>query len=325
MAVFSGNPADRRLGAAPGSVAEAARAKSSMTNGVTRGTPASSLGRDLGDRGFRTDVGGVRAGSMKDQGTLIGRPAVVNTGGKGNYMGTPTDRKSGFTPQSLQSTGPVPRNIQKSTVSTPPARMSGIQDFKSIVPGKVEFTNKTVGFGQKNPSLAKYLGGTQAKPVSVSVEEATKMAGQVPKSGAYISGANWAAKAGLPKATLSKVGAVKKGYATTTVKAGPAVVDISYPKNIVVGREGTFVPAPKQSTGPVSRGVQPRASTGPVSRGIQTPTPVKKTVTQTRVESNQKKAAKVASRVLKDGYAYTRVGNRLQNFGAAKPIKRKEK
>lgn len=333
MAVFSGNPADRQLGAAPGSVAEAARAGTSMTNGVSRGTPASSLGRDMGDRGFRTDVGGVRVGSMKDQGSLIGRAAVVNTGGKGNYLGTPIDRKSGFTAQSLQSTGPVPRNLQKSTVSAPPARMTSIQDYNSIVPGRVEFTNKTVPFGEKNPSLAKYLGGTQTNPVNVSVEEAKKMAGQVSSTGAYVSGANWAAQMGLPKSVLSNVGTLKKGYNTTTVKAGPAVVDISYPKSIVVGREGTFVPAPRQSTGPVPRGIQPRSSTGPVPRNvspaprmstgpvprnIQTPRQTTPTVKQTVAKP------RVASRVLKDGYSYTRVDNKLQNFGAAKIIINKD-
>lgn len=333
MAVFSGNPADRRLGAAPGSVAEAARSRSSMTNGVSRGTPASSLGRDLGDRGFRADVGGVRSGSMKDQGR-IGAAAVVNTGAKGGFMGTVADRQakvSGIKPPASMSTGPVSRNIQKSTVSAPPARMSGIQDTASIVPGRVTFGKMMGPFTQKNPSLAKYVGGTKAKPVNVSIAEAKTVAKKLPKTGAYVSGANWAAKMGLPKEALTSVGTVKKGYATTTVKAGPSVVDISYPKNVVIGKEGTFVPAARQSTGPVSRGVPtaPRMSTGPVSRGVQVqkqPAPaVKPTVSETRQVSRQKKAAAVTNKVVKGGYVYTRVGNKLLNFGAANPAKRREK
>jgi hypothetical protein len=193
-------------------------------------------------------------------------------------------------------------------------------------------TAEKVPFGQKNPSLAKYMGGTPAKPVNVSVEEAKKMAGTVSKTGAYVSSANWAAQMGLPASALTKVGTKTAGYGTTTVKAGPATVGLSYPKSVATGKSfGTYSAAPKASTGPVYRGVQSKASTGPVSRGIQgmerkttgpmtevaKPRPRPTTVAEVRKASQKNKAATVASRVVKDGYVYTRVGDRLQNFGAA--------
>ena len=336
MALFSGNPADRAMGGVPGSVAEASRS-SGMSNGTARNNSfGGTLGRDLGDRGFRSDTGGVRTGSMKDQGRIAS--LSVNSAGKGDYMGSVADRQatvSGLKQPSKMSTGPVSRNIQPSVSSPAPKMMSSIQDYKSIVPGRVTFTDQKVPFAQKNPSLSKYLGGTPAKPVNVTVDEAKKMAGTVQKSGAFISGANWAAQMGLPKSSLAKVGTKTSGYETTTVSAGPAKVDISYPKTVATGvRVGTFTPAPKMSTGPVSRNYSksstgpvsrgfspaPKMSSGPVSRGVQgtaksVPMPKARptTVEQVRKQSQKSKTAGVMT---KNGYTYTKVRGKYQNFGA---------
>lgn len=410
MAVFSGNPADRRMGAAPGSVAEAARAGTSrISNGTTRNNnfggqtsraePGGGIGRGLAAStrvgGFAGSVGysndrrgnlfadqqspafnaaraGVRLGpnaamAVRDAGysgstanTLaekinVGaawdsdldkqlsqaqRQASIESSALNTSMGVRGIGVPKSSAISKSSTGPVSRGRQ-SPMSTPSARMSGIQDYKSIVPGKVTMTAEKVPFAQKNPSLAKYMGGTPAKPVKVSVEEAKKMATTVPKVGAYISGASTVAKQALGPDALKQIGTVKKGYGTTTIQANKGIfsgtIDISYPKSVATGKSfGTYKAGPLSSTGPVSRGVQAKSSTGPVSRGVQ-PAPrmstgpvsrgiqttreaapaAKTTVQQVRVKSKQNKAATVASRVTKDGYVYTRVGNRLQNFGAA--------
>lgn len=282
MGIFSGNPADRATGnVSPGSRAEAGRSTSGMSNGTTRnssvgssGRSASSgggnqgLARDMGDRGFRTSTSGVTAGSMKDQ-SRLGAAETVNTGAKGGYLGSIADRRSSMSMPSM-STGPVSRGIQKSTVSMPSARMTGIQDYNSIVPGKVTMTAEKIPFGKKNPSLAKYMGGTPAKPVKVAVGVAKKMASTVSKTGAYISSADWFAKQGLPASALTKVGTKTPGYGTTTIQAGPATVGLSYPKTVATGKSfGTYKAGPLASTGPVSRGVQSKSSTGPVSRNVQ--------------------------------------------------------
>jgi hypothetical protein len=349
MAVFSGNPADRATGnVAPGSLREAAG--SSLSNGTARNNNfGGTLGRDLGDRGLRANRDGLGAGSMKDQ-SRIGSDTVVRST-KGSYLGGVGDRQA-MASAAAMSTGPVPRNTPKASTgpvsrgvmakapTSAPMMKTGLQDYKSIVPGKVTMTAEKVPFAQKNPNLAKYMGGTPAKPVKVTVAEAKKMAGTVAKTGAYVSSANWFAEQGLPKSALTKVGTKTSGYGTTTVQAGPAMVGLSYPKSVATGKSfGTYTAGSKSSTGPVSRGTQPKSSTGPVSRGIS-PTPQStkyydvnykrdvaeafrkpSTVTEVRVESKQKKSAAATPRVVKDGYVYTRVGNKLQNFGAASSSK----
>lgn len=285
--------------------------------------------------------------------------AITATGVRGLDYSTPAYRSQtssqytaqavrGLAPRSTSiaraSTGPVSRGVTASTgtSNTNSARMTGIQDYKSIVPGKVTMTAEKVSFGQKNPSLAKYMGGTPAKPVNVSVEEAKKMASTVSKTGAYVSSANWAAQMGLPKAALSKVGTTTSGYGTTTIKAGPATVGLSYPKSVATGRSfGAYTAGSLSSTGPVSRNITPASSmsTAPFSSGKGSPSAPapfsngkgtaaapapKPTVQQVRIQSKEKKAATVASRVTKNGYVYTRVGNRLQNFGAATNVPTKD-
>ena len=199
-------------------------------------------------------------------------------------------------------------------------------------------TAEKVPFAQKNPSLGKYMGGTPAKPVNVSVEEAKKMAGTVKKTGAYVSAASPLAKGALTEEALKQLGTVKKGYGTTTLQAGKGIlsgtIDISYPKSVATGKSfGTYTAGSKASSGPVSRGMQSKASTGPVSRGVS-PAPksstgpvsrgmqtsreaAKPTVQQVRIQSKENKAAAVKSRITKDGYVYTRVGDKLYNFSAA--------
>lgn len=388
MAVFSGNPADRATGnVSPGSVREASGVSNGTTRnnnfGGTLGASTREGGFGGSSGGYSGDARGTNTVNQRSPafnaeraGVRLGPNAAQAIAGAGYSASTANKtamqinvatawdqdldnqlkqfQQSSTGPvsrgiQSKASTGPVPRGVQAATMAKAPARMSGIQDYKSIVPGSVKMTAEKVPFGQKNPSLAKYMGGTPAKPVNVSVAEAKKMAGTVAKTGAYISAADWTAQMGLPASALTKVGTKTAGYGTTTIKAGPATVGLSYPKSVATGRSfGAYTAGPLSSTGPVYRGVQPKSSTGPVSRGTppasrmspapfssgkgspSAPSPFsngkgspaapapKPTVQQVRTQSKEKKAATVASRVTKDGYVYTRVGNRLQNFGAAK-------
>ena len=264
--------------------------------------------------------------------------------GIGVTKATPSVSKSSTGPvsrgvQPKSSTGPVPRGMAgvAKTYSSPKMK-TGIQDYKSIVPGKVTMAAEMVPFAQKNPKLAKYMGGTPAKPVNVSVEEARKMAKSVVEVGAYVSGASPLAKKALDEKALKQLGTVKKGYGTTTVQAGKGIfsgtIDVSYPKSVATDKSfGTYTAGSKASSGPVSRGTQskastgpvsrgvspaPKSSTGPVSRGMQTSREVAKpTVQQVRIQSKENKAAAVKSRITKDGYVYTRVGDKLYNFTAA--------
>lgn len=287
--------------------------------------------------------------------------------GIGVTKATPSVSKSSTGPvsrgvQPKSSTGPVPRGMAgvAKTYSSPKMK-TGIQDYKSIVPGKVTMAAEMVPFAQKNPKLAKYMGGTPAKPINVSVEEAKKMAKSVVEVGAYVSGASPLAKGALDEKALKQLGTVKKGYGTTTVQAGKGLfsgtIDVSYPKSVATDKSfGTYTAGPLSSSGPVSRGVQPKASTGPVSRGVQpvsrmstgpvprgaSPAPksstgpvsrgiqtsreaAKPTVQQVRVQSKENKAASVKSRIVKGGYVYNRVGDRLQNFTAESDVISRDK
>ena len=289
MGIFSGNPADRATGnVSPGSRAEAGRPTSSsgMSNGTTRnssiggsgggggGGGNAGLARDLGDRGFRATSAGVGAGSMKDQ----SRISPISTTKDQSRISTSGSLKDQSRITSSMSTGPVSRNIQTQSVAKPngvvstpaPAFKSGLTDSKSIVPGSVTMKAETISFGKKNPSMAKYLGGTTAKPVNVSVSTAKKMATNVPKVGAYISGAGSLAKSNLPKESLTQLGVTKKGYGSTVLNVGGVTsVTLSYPKSTATGKSyGTYKAGPLSSTGPVPRNT-PKPSTGPVSRGIQ--------------------------------------------------------
>lgn len=361
MATFSGNPADRATGnVSPGSRAEAGRATSGMSNGTARNSGVGSggmsggsgnqgLARDMGDRGFRTSTAGVSAGSMKDQ-SRIGAAETVNTSAKGGYLGTTADRRSSMSVPKM-STGPVSRGIQTQSmtkpngvVSTPaPAFKSGYADSQSIVPGKVTMKPETISFGKKNPSMAKYLGGTTAKPVKVSVDTATKMATTVPKVGAYISDAGTLAKRNLPKTSLSQLGVTKKGYGSTVLNVGGMTsITLSYPKVTKTGKSfGTYT-----STAPAkAASVKPASTPAPFSKGKGSPaaaktstgryydtdykrdvaeafrkSPETSTTSKTKApaKSTSTKKTGSANTVVKNGYTYTKNKSGVYtNFKAA--------
>lgn len=103
--------------------------------------------------------------------------------------------------------------------------------------------------------------------------------------------------------------------AEATAKSVRGLTPRSTPK--ATGGPTSIVPSgfSKASTGPVPRNAQVMERK-PVTTPVRLPVP-RPTVQQVRVQSQQKKAAAVTPRVVKDGYVYNRVGNRLQNFGAA--------
>ena len=294
----------------------------SMTPSPKLSVESASYGRGIADSITAMGVRGLGYTSALDRANLAAEAT--------------TKAVRGLTPRSPSA--PVSRGVQTSVSSTSPKMKTGVEDYKSIVPGKVTMTAEKVPFAKENPSLAKYMGGTPAKPVNVSIEEAKKMAASVPKVGAYVSGASSLAKSALDAEALKQLGTVKKGYGTTTLQAGKGIlsgtIDISYPKSVATGKSfGTYTAGSKASSGPVSRGMQskastgpvsrgaspaPKSSTGPVSRGMQTSREAAKpTVQQVRIQSKEKKAATVKSRITKDGYVYTRVGDKLYNFSAA--------